>query len=103
MIVAKIIGNIVSTTKDVKLQGKKLLVVQPLDMESMTGDGKALVAIDTVGAGQGEIVMVVSGSSARQTEVTTGIPVDASIIGIIDHIELNGRLTYKMSKGGNEA
>lgn len=102
MIVAKIIGNIVATTKDHKLNGKKLLVVQPVDMESMELDGKPLVAIDTVGAGQGEIVLVVSGSSARQTEITTGTPVDAAIIGIIDQIELYGKLTYHMSKGRDE-
>lgn len=103
MIVAKIIGHVVSTTKDHRLNGKKLLVVQPVELESMDMDGKPLVAVDTVGAGQGEIVMVVSGSSARQTDLTAGTPVDAAIIGIIDQIELHGQLTYHMNQGRDEA
>ncbi|MGD6993381.1 EutN/CcmL family microcompartment protein [Sutcliffiella horikoshii] len=99
MIIAKVTGSIVATTKAEKLKGKKLLIVTPLDMKSIEEDGKPIVAIDTVGSGVGEVVLIVSGSSARQTEITNGVPVDAAIVGIVDQIELNGTLTF--SKGGN--
>ncbi|CAG9619994.1 EutN/CcmL family microcompartment protein [Sutcliffiella rhizosphaerae] len=99
MIIAKVVGSIVATTKAEKLTGKKLLIVTPLDMKSIEEDGKPLVAIDTVGSGVGEVVLVVSGSSARQTEVTTGVPVDAAIVGIVDQIEIQGALTF--TKGGS--
>lgn len=99
MIICKVVGSIVSTTKAEKLKGKKLLIVQPLDMKTIEEDGKPLVAIDTVGSGVGEVVLLVSGSSARQTEITNGVPVDAAIVGIVDQIEIQGALTFK--KGGN--
>ncbi|MFD1736617.1 EutN/CcmL family microcompartment protein [Bacillus salitolerans] len=95
MIIARVIGSIVSTSKAEKLQGKKLLIVQPLDMITVQPDGKPLVAIDTVGSGKDEVVMVVSGSSARQTVITNGTPVDAAIVGIIDQIEIEGALTFE--------
>jgi ethanolamine utilization protein EutN len=98
MIIAKVTGSIVSTTKAEKLKGKKLLIVTPLDMKSIEEDGKPIVAIDTVGSGVGEVVLVVSGSSARQTEITNGVPVDAAIVGVVDQIEIEGSLTFK--KGG---
>ncbi len=99
MIICKVVGSIVSTTKAEKLKGKKLLIVQPLDMKTIEEDGKPVVAIDTVGSGAGEVVLLVSGSSARQTEITNGVPVDASIVGIVDQIEIQGAMTFK--KGGN--
>ncbi|MGD6870681.1 EutN/CcmL family microcompartment protein [Sutcliffiella horikoshii] len=99
MIIAKVTGSIVATTKAEKLKGKKLLIVTPLDMKSIEEDGKPIVAIDTVGSGVGEVVLIVSGSSARQTEITNGVPVDTAIVGIVDQIELNGTLTFP--KGGN--
>lgn len=94
MIIGKVVGNVVSTSKAEKLQGKKLLIVQPLSMMTIEPTGNPVVAIDTVGSGEGEVVMVVSGSSARQTVVTNGTPVDAAIIGIIDHIEIEGKKTF---------
>lgn len=99
MIICKVVGSIVSTTKAEKLKGKKLLIVQPLDLKTIVDDGKPLVAIDTVGAGVGEVVLLVSGSSARQTEITNGVPADAAIIGIVDQIEIQGDLTF--TKGGS--
>ncbi|MBM7618787.1 EutN/CcmL family microcompartment protein [Bacillus haimaensis] len=98
MIIAKVTGSIVSTTKAEKLKGKKLLIITPLDMKTIEEDGKPIVAIDTVGSGVGEVVLVVSGSSARQTEITNGVPVDAAIVGVVDQIEIEGSLTFK--KGG---
>ncbi|MBU9711963.1 EutN/CcmL family microcompartment protein [Evansella tamaricis] len=100
MIIARVIGSVVSTSKAEKLQGKKMLVVQPLDMETITPEGKPLVSIDTVGSGFGEIVMVVGGSSARQTEITKNTPVDSAIVGVIDQIEIEGKLTLNQNKGG---
>ncbi|GAA0337103.1 EutN/CcmL family microcompartment protein [Bacillus carboniphilus] len=97
MIIGKVIGNVVSTSKAEKLQGKKLLIVQPLDLVNIEPDGKPVVAIDTVGSGLEEVVMVVSGSSARQTQITNGTPVDAAIIGIIDTIEIEGKRTFEKS------
>lgn len=99
MIICKVVGSIVSTTKAEKLKGKKLLIVQPLDMKTIEEDGKPLVAIDTVGSGVGEVVLLVSGSSARQTEITNSVPVDAAIVGIVDQIEIQGSLTF--NKGGS--
>jgi ethanolamine utilization protein EutN len=99
MIIGQVAGSVVSTSKDVKLQGKKLLIVQPLDMVTLKPDGKQVVAIDTVGSGKGEVVMVVSGSSARQTEITNGTPVDAAIIGVVDIIEIQGDVTFDKTKG----
>lgn len=100
MIVAKVVGSVVSTTKDEKLQGKKLLIVEQQDLVHFKPDGKQLVAVDTVGSGLGEIVMVVSGSSARQTKITNGTPVDAAIIGIIDQIEIEGKITFSKNLEG---
>ncbi|HLO11424.1 MAG TPA: EutN/CcmL family microcompartment protein [Pseudoneobacillus sp.] len=97
MIIGKVIGSVVSSAKAEKLQGKKLLIVQPLDLISIQPDGKPVIAIDTVGSGKGEVVMVVSGSSARQTVVTNGTPVDAAIIGVVDQVEIEGKLTFEKS------
>lgn len=94
MIVGKIVGHVVSTSKADRLTGKKLLVVQPLDMVSLKPDGKPQVSIDTVGSGVGEIVMVVGGSSARQTESTKDTPTDSAIVGVIDSIEIDGKETF---------
>jgi ethanolamine utilization protein EutN len=95
MIIAKVIGSVVSSAKAEKLLGKKLLIVQPLDLISIQPDGKPVIAIDTVGSGRGEVVMVVSGSSARQTAITNGTPVDAAIIGVVDQVEIEGKLTFE--------
>lgn len=94
LILCKVIGKVVSTKKDEKLVGGKLQLVMPVDAETLKETGKALIAIDTVGAGEGEIVLVVTGSSARQTPVTKESPVDSAIIAIIDTIEMNGEITY---------
>lgn len=95
MIICRVIGTVVSTTKDEKLIGKKLMLVQSIDLLSGNLDGKPLVAIDTVSAGKGDVVMLVSGSSARQTETTQGTPVDAAIIAIVDLIEMEGKVVFQ--------
>lgn len=86
MIVARILGTVVSTQKDERLKGKKLLVVKPINMDGTDREGY-LVAVDTVGAGFHEKVLVVGGSSARMAEGNKDCPVDSAIVGVIDTIE----------------
>lgn len=87
MILAKVVGTVVATRKDERLVASKLLVVRPLD-PSGKPDGNYLVAIDTVDAGAGETVLIVSGSSARMASGLKECPVDAAIVGIIDTIDI---------------
>ncbi len=91
----KVIGNVVSTEKDESLTGFKLLIVQPVDMIDFKPESSPFVAIDAVGAGDGEIVLVVTGSSSRLTTVTKDRPTDATIQAIIDFVYINGKETYK--------
>ena len=88
MLLAKIVGTVVATRKDPRLVSSKLLVVRPMDPRGKA-DGNYLVAIDTVDAGVGETVLVVSGSSARMASGLKECPVDAAIIGIIDEVDIN--------------
>jgi len=83
MFVGKIIGTVVATRKDPKLEGRKLLIVRPLD-ENMQEKADYLVAVDTVSAGFKEKVLVVQGSSARMSYGMKDCPVDCAIIGIVD-------------------
>lgn len=95
MILGRVIGTVVATRKDERLVGAKLLVVQPVATLDPTQDeGKPLVAVDAVGAGVGEVVMVCQGSSARQTARTKDTPVDAVVMAIIDSVEIGGRTVY---------
>jgi ethanolamine utilization protein EutN len=91
MWVGKIIGTLVATPKDESLTGSKLLIVQPLDFGGGNA-GAPLVAVDTIGAGTGETVLVVEGSSARHVHGKPNSAVDAAIVGIIDTIELDRSL-----------
>lgn len=95
MQLAKVKGTVVSTNKAEKLYGLKLLLVKPIDIETWQEKGQMLVAIDAVGAGEGEIVMCVGGSSSRQTTVTENKPVDQTIIAIIDSVDLNGTRIFE--------
>jgi len=97
MIFARVVGNVVSTNKDQKLVGKKLLLVQPVDLAG-EAKGNPIVSIDAVGAGEGEFVLLVQGSSARQTSMTEGSPADCTIVGIIDCVELGGKLVFEKSR-----
>ena len=97
MFLARVTGNVVSTRKTELLTGRKLLVVEPVDFVEQKGDGKPLVAVDSVGAGEGEIVLVVQGSSARLTETTNDTPCDATIMAIVDYIEIEGERTFAKS------
>jgi microcompartment protein CcmK/EutM len=88
MILARIVGTVVSTRKDPRLEGRKLLIVKPISPEGHDEPGY-LVAVDTVRAGFRERVLVVSGSSARNAETCKDCPVDAAIIGIVDAVQLD--------------
>ena len=89
MRVAKVIGTIWATRKEEKLAGLKLLLVQPLNLLDGTPDKVPLVAADIIGAGVGETVLIVSGSSARSAAGDMSIPVDASVVGIVDDQEID--------------
>ena len=97
MIFARVTGSVVCTQKDEKLVGSKLLLLQPVDI-SGAPKGAPLVAVDSVGAGEGELVLVVQGSSARQTSRTEGRPVDAVIFAIVDTVEQNGKRVFRKSE-----
>jgi microcompartment protein CcmK/EutM len=89
MLLARIVGTVVATRKDERLVSSKLLVVRPID-PSGKPEGNYLVAVDTVNAGVGETVLVVSGSSARMAAGLKDSPVDAAIVGVVDQIEVKG-------------
>ncbi|MBU5484754.1 EutN/CcmL family microcompartment protein [Clostridium sp. MSJ-11] len=86
MILGKVIGNVVSTQKDERLTGNKLLIVQPINSKEEP-EGSCFVATDIVGAGVNEIVLVVKGSSARHVDENKASISDAAIVGIVDYIE----------------
>lgn len=94
MQLARVIGSIVATRKSERLLGLKLLVAVPIDIETMTEKGASFITVDTVGAGEGEIVMWAGGSSSRQTEQTTNKPVDSSIVGIVDYVDILGKRVF---------
>jgi carbon dioxide concentrating mechanism protein CcmL len=94
MFLARVIGTVVATQKEEKLEGSKLLVVQHLDMQMKPIDSFA-VAVDGVGAGEGEVVICVTGSSARQSARTSEMPVDCLIAGIVDYLDIEGECRYK--------
>jgi len=87
MILAKVVGTVVATRKDPRLVSNKLLIARPMDPKGKP-EGNYLVAVDTVDAGFGETVLIVSGSSARMASGLKDCPVDAAIVGIVDEIEI---------------
>jgi len=89
----KVVGTVVSSRKDEELEGLKFLVVRDVDA-AMQPTGGTDVATDSVGAGVGELVLYASGSSARQTAQTKDRPVDATIMAIIDLVEMDGETAY---------
>jgi ethanolamine utilization protein EutN len=92
MKVAKVIGNIWATRKEDKLSGIKLLIVQPINIIDGSKDKTPIVAADIIGAGIGETVIIVSGSSARGAAGGLTIPVDATVVGIVDDHEIDQSL-----------
>lgn len=96
MLIAKVIGTTIATIKDEKLVGRKLLILRQTD-ESGAPSGKPYVAIDTLDAGIGDLVLTCSGSSARQTNITKDTPVDAVIMAVVDSLEVDGKITFRKS------
>ena len=94
MRLGQVIGTVVATRKEESLEGLKFLVVRDVDPE-MRPTGAIVVAVDAVGAGTGELVLYAQGSSARQTVQTKDRPADATIMAIIDLVELNGELRFR--------
>ena len=87
MLLARIVGTVVATRKDERLVSSKLLVARPIDPAGQP-EGSYLVAVDTVDAGVGETVLIVSGSSARMASGLKDCPVDAAVVGIVDNVEM---------------
>ncbi|MCS7232495.1 MAG: EutN/CcmL family microcompartment protein [Synergistetes bacterium] len=87
MLIAKVVGSIWATRKEESLQGYKLLIVKQID-EYQREIGEAFVAVDTIGAGVGELVIVTTGSSARKISTGEEIPVDAAVVGIVDSMDV---------------
>lgn len=88
MFLGKVIGTVWSTKKDENLVGSKFLIVRQLDLDCNEKDN-FVVAVDSVGAGQGEVVLVATGSSSRQTNFTKNKPVDAVIMAIVDKLDIS--------------
>jgi microcompartment protein CcmK/EutM len=93
MLIGKVIGTVVATRKDEKLEGLTFLMLRQLDVQGNEKDGY-VVAVDAMGAGVGEVVLYASGSSARQTLVTDKRPCDAVIMAIVDTWEIGGTTIY---------
>jgi len=98
MILAKVVGTVVSTRKEPKIEGLKFLLLEKINPSNMQGKADYLVAMDSVGAGLGEVVFYVAGSSSRMTAATEGKPSDATIISIVDSIDINGKYVYRKEK-----
>jgi microcompartment protein CcmK/EutM len=99
MLIAKVTGSLVSTEKVGSMVGHKLLLVEPYRLDaqqrgSLVTTGRSMVAVDTVGAGEGELVLITQGSSARLTPDTKNLPVDTVIIGIIDTVHVDHQCVY---------
>ena len=100
MYLGKVIGSVVSTKKDESMRGRKLLMVRPMlidpeDPSRFKEGSNTIVAVDTLGAGEGELVMLAQGSSARQADGVKSMPVDAAIVGLVDTVNVLGKKTYE--------
>lgn len=98
MFVAKVIGTVVCTQKTQSMTGQRLLVVEPYRLDDarqgLKTAGRTFVAVDTVGAGEGELVLIVQGSSARLTPETKSLPVDTVVVGIVDSVHVEQGCVY---------
>ena len=94
MLVGRVTGNVVSTNKSKALSVVKLLIVQPVALDTLKMAEDYVICVEDVGAGEGEIVMWAGGSSSRQTDLTTAKPVDSTIVGIVDFVDVLGKRKY---------
>jgi len=102
MFVAKVTGAVVSTQKVDSIVGYKLLVVEPYRLDSKTRKklattGRTFIAVDTLGAGEGDFVLITQGSSARLTDETRDLPIDTVVVGIVDNVHVDSRSVYERS------
>ena len=95
MQISKVIGTVISTIKDEKVRGSKILLCNETDETGSKFIGKPYAAVDLVDAGVHDLVLTGFGSSARQTYKTKDCPVDAVIIGVIDHLEVDGKIVFR--------
>ena len=93
MLIGKVVGTVVSTRKDPRIEGLKLLLVRQLDVHGREGSNY-VVAADAMGAGMGEVVLYATGSAARQTVITDRRPIDAIIMAIVDTWDIGGEVQY---------
>jgi microcompartment protein CcmK/EutM len=98
MKIARVIGTTISTIKDEKIRGSKLLIVQQSDAAGKKKVADPFVAVDLVDAGEGDLVLMAEGSSARQTYMTKDCPVDAVIVGVLDSLEVDGKDVFRMTE-----
>ena len=99
MFVAVVTGSVVATQKTGSMTGHKLLVVEPYRLDEASRDrlvptGRTFVAVDTLGAGEGQLVHVTQGSSARLTPETKSLPIDAVVIGLVDEVRIGGKNVF---------
>ncbi|MFM8436142.1 MAG: ethanolamine utilization protein EutN [Planctomycetia bacterium] len=99
MFVALVTGSVVATQKTESMTGHKMLVVEPYRLDEKTRDrlvstGRTFIAVDTLGAGEGQFVLVTQGSSARLTPETKSLPIDAVIIGLVDTVRIQGKEVF---------
>ena len=97
MLLAKVLGTVVSTRKEKSIEGLKFLLLRQVNLEGKESGG-IVVAADVVGAGVGEMVLYATGSSARQTEVTNNRPCDAVVMAIVDNWEVGGEIKYRKNE-----
>ena len=100
MFIGRVTGNVVSTHKVKSMVGQKLLTVEPLRVDpqahdKLVGTGRTFVAVDLIGVGEGEVVLIVQGSSARQTEETAKLPVDTAIIALVNQVSAYGQDVFR--------
>lgn len=103
MFIGRITGSIVSTHKVDSMVGQKLFIVEPLrvdetNRDSLKSTGRTFIVVDAVGAGEGAIVLCVQGSSARFTEETKKLPIDAAVIGIVDSVQVHNSIIYDKNR-----
>ena len=100
MFLGKVIGSVVSTKKDDKMSGRKLLLIRPMLIDEknpsrLRPGQNTLVAVDNLGAGVDELILFAQGSSARQASGLKSMPIDAAVVGIVDAVDVLGKKVYK--------
>lgn len=112
MFIARVTGSVVATQKAASMTGHKLLIVEPYRLagdgpqessrDRLIPTGRTFIAVDTLGAGEGEFVLVTQGSSARLTPETKSLPIDAVVIGLIDAVSVEGRSVFAKGHAASE-